>query len=127
MKKTVSLVLVLMMVMTFAGCRNSSEATEELPVDDNQGTQLISDMSVKAKEYANQLLETMLKDKGAADYQITQSNSGFLTGDRVVFLVGFQYTRDGAETVYGYKLAVNEDLTFTVMEEGTSTGEFIMQ
>lgn len=60
-------------------------------------------------------------------YEITQTNYGFITGNTVVFAIGYQYMVDESEFLYGYKLELDENQTFTLLEEGESVGEYIMR
>ncbi len=122
MKKIFVLLMTLGMVLTLAGCNPRDKATE-----DDAGMQIAADMSEKAKEYAAPLFLEYLKKQGVADYEITQTNFGFLTGDPVVFVVGYQYVVEDSEFLYGYKLKLNENQTFTLLEEGQSVGEFIFR
>lgn len=85
------------------------------------------DISAKGEADARTRLEAMLLEKGISQYEIVLSSGGFLTEDPLIFLAGYRYTYDGKEAVYGYKLHLNEDgTTFTVLEEGAETGEFIV-
>ena len=68
----------------------------------------------------------MLSEEGISQYEILLTTGGFITSDPLVFISGYQYAYDGKETVYGYKLQLNDDgSTFTVLEEGVEIGEFV--
>ena len=122
MKKTILLLLV--MILTFAGCGNQTLA--ENAVNEDAPIQTVYDDSRRAEEYAKKLFVAMLEEKGITDYEIKQTNGGFLTDDPVVYIAGYCYTYGGTEAVYGYKLTMNDDHTFSILEEGTETGKFIM-
>lgn len=68
----------------------------------------------------------MLKEQEITDYEIEETNYGFITDDPVIFIAGYRYICDGSEEVYGYKLRMNDDQTFSVIEEGVQVGKFIM-
>lgn len=61
-------------------------------------------MVEKAKEYAEQIFHEYLNTQNVTNYEITQTNYGFITGGPVVFIIGYQYTVDDSEFLYGYKL-----------------------
>ena len=68
----------------------------------------------------------MLSEEGISQYEILLTTGGFITSDPLVFISGYQYAYDRKETVYGYKLQLNDDgSTFTVLEEGVEIGEFV--
>ncbi len=122
MKKIISLVLVLTVVLIFAGCESAESVS-----DNEDGLQAVSDLSVKAKEYTDVLFDEMLKEQGITDYDITSANYGFITDDPIVFFVGYEYSVNGSDSIYGYKLTINDGLMFEVAEEGPSIGEFAME
>lgn len=122
MKKFIVLLATLVMAFALVSCNNSDVAT-----DDNVNIQMATDMVEKAKEYVEPLFHEYLDSQSVTDYEITQTNYGFITDDPVVFIIGYQYTVDDSEFLYGYKLKLNENQTFTVLEEGKSVCEFIMR
>ena len=122
MKKLIVLLATLVMLVVLVGCNNSDVA-----IDDSIDMQIAADMVEKAKEYANSLFHEYLNNQNVTDYEITQTNYGFITGDPVVFIIGYQYTVDDSEFLYGYKLELNENQTFSVLGEGEFVGEFAMR
>ena len=122
MKKLIVLLMALVMTTALIGCNNSDAVT-----DDSANIQIAADMVEKAKEYTDPLFNEYLNNQSIMDYEITYTNYGFITGDPVVFIVGYQYTVDDSEFLYGYKLGLNENQTFTVLEESEAVGEFIMK
>lgn len=123
MKKLHCLLMVFIMTILLTGCSNLVDKK----ADNDAGLQIAFDISKKAEEYTQQLLHAHLKEQGVEDYSITQTHRGFITDNPVVFIVGYQYTLDSSESYYGYKLALDEDQPFTVLEEGIPVGEFIMK
>ena len=68
----------------------------------------------------------MLSEEGISQYEILLTTGGFITSDPLVYISGYQYSYDGKNAVYGYKLQLNDDgSTFTVLEEGVEIGEFV--
>ncbi len=122
MKRIFVLLMTLVMVLALVGCNHWDVATE-----DGADMQIAADMTEKAKEYTAPLFREYLKKQSVVDYEITQTNYGFITGNPVVFVVGYQYIVDDSEFLYGYKLKLNENQTFTLLEEGESVGEFILR
>lgn len=122
MKKLIILWMTFVVVMSLAGC-NRPDKTQ----DDKADMQFVADMVEKSKDYADSLFHEQLSNESESDYEIAQINYGFITDDPLIFIIGYEYTIDHSEYLYGYKLRLNEDLTFTVIEEGESIGEFIMR
>ncbi len=122
MKKLIVLLTPLVMVVVLVGCNNS-----DVPIDDSIDMQIVADTVENAKEYSNQLFYEYLNNQDITDYEITQTNYGFITGDPVVFIIGYQYTVDDSEFLYGYKLELNENQTFSVLGEGEFIGEFAIR
>lgn len=125
-RKSVWLLIAIAFASMLTGCKTRTPAP--LPAEDASGVmQEAFDISAKAEAYARTLFEEMLLEKGITQYEIVLSSGGFVTEDPLVFLAGYRYTYDGKEAVYGYKLRLNEDGgRFTVLEEGSETGEFIV-
>ena len=122
MKKLIVLLATLVMVVVLVGCNNS-----DVTIDDSIDMQITTDMVEKAKEYADPLFHEYLNNQNITDYEITQTNYGFITGDPVIFIIGYQYTVDDFEFLYGYKLELNENQTFSVLGEGEFVGEFTIR
>lgn len=122
MKKLIVLLATLVMVVVLVGCNNS-----DVTIDDSIDMQITTDMVEKAKEYADPLFHEYLNNQNITDYEITQTNYGFITGDPAIFIIGYQYTVDDSEFLYGYKLELNENQTFSVLGESEFVGEFTIR
>lgn len=129
MKKILSLVFVLVMVLTFAGCKSAKSSSNDEQELQASGLGMATDLSGKAREYTDVLFDEMLKEQGITDYDITRTNYGFITEDPVVFIVGYEYSINGndSDNIYGYKLTVNDGLMFHVTEEGPSVAQCVME
>ena len=109
-----------------AGCSSNAGLFVSQNSETSFALQDAFDVSVKAEEYTNKLFTYMLSEEGVSQYEILLKTSGFITSDPLVYIAGYQYSYDGKEAVYGYKLQLNDGgAAFTVLEEGVETGEFV--
>lgn len=120
MKKLIAIFMAVVMVMSFVGCNRSDNS------QDSNSDVDIAAMTEKSKNYADALFQEHLNRESEGDYEIEHTYYGFITNDPLVFIIGYEYTIDGTQYVYGYKLGLNENLTFNVIEEGKSIGEFVV-
>ena len=98
--------------------------TDQQAQETHAGMQAATDTVEKAKAWTDTLFQERMDGQ---DYEITRTNAGFLTQDPPVFMVGYVYIVGDTESVYGYQLHLNEDETFTVVEEGETAAALIME
>ena len=120
MKKLLVLLMVLVMVVSLLGC-NRSDNSQDL----NSNVDIAA-MTEKSKNFADALFQEHLNSESEGDYEIEHTSYGFIISDPLAFMIGYEYTVDGTQYVYGYKLGLNENLTFNVIEEGESVGKFVL-
>lgn len=126
LRKSMLFFLSTVLLAVLAGCDNNTV----FPVAQNSDTASVLqdafDISAKAEAYTNELFTSMLSEQGISQYEILLTTNGFLTGDPLIYISGYQYSCNGKKAVYGYKLQLNDNgSTFTVLEEGVEIGEFV--
>ena len=122
MKKTVSIILIIIAIFTFTGCGNTNKVKDE-SID----IEIVNNKVEKVKEYTDTLFIKHMESEHVSTYKIKQTHYGFITDDPLIILVGYEYVVDNSEYLYGYKLKLNDNSTFTLIEESESIGKFIMR
>ena len=127
MKRIIMLFLIASaFVSILAGCNSNTAPSVSQDKEASAALQAAFDTSVEAEAYTRERFTAMLSEEGISQYEILLTTGGFITSDPLVYISGYQYSYDGKEAVYGYKLQVNDDgPTFTVLEEGVEVGEFV--
>lgn len=118
---TITLLLGLVMLISLVGCDNTDDSN-----DNSVDMQFVSEMVEESKKYADKCFEKHLSNKNQTKYEIKHSNYGFISYNPMVFAVGYEYIVDDSQYLYGYKLILNDDLSFSVIGEGETAAEFIM-
>ena len=125
-EKIILFFLTAALLSILAGCDGNTASFVDQSGDTASALQDAFDTSVKAEAYTNELFTSMLSEEGISQYEILLTTGGFITSDPLVYISGYQYSYDGKNAVYGYKLQLNDDgSTFTVLEEGVEIGEFV--
>ena len=124
-QKNMLFLFVFAIASILAGC-SSADPFVSQSSETSSALQDAFNISVKAEAYTSELFTSMLSEEGISQYEIVLTTGGIITSDPLVYIAGYQYRYDGKKAVYGYKLQLNDDgATFTVLEEGIETGEFV--
>lgn len=98
---------------TLAGCRQAGGP------GDPAAFQQLYDNSRVVQEFAQQQLEARL----GAPPQLVTTGYGFIPHEPPTYVVGFRYaTPEGGQASYGYKIEINEDGDYIILEEGEQLG-----
>ena len=117
-QKIILFLLTTAVLSILAGCDGNTASFVDQSGDTASALQDAFDTSVKAEAYTNELFTSTLSEEGISQYEILLTTGGFITSDPLVFISGYQYAYDRKETVYGYKLQLNDDgSSFTLLEE----------
>lgn len=105
MRKTISLILLVLLLLPLVSCGASDTIDAE--------TQ--SQMSFAAASYAQALFEDRMHGQ---TYEVTNISTGYTTPFSGEALYTYTFQMDGAEHSYAYLIGVDEDLNCTVLDEG---------
>lgn len=105
-----------------AGCSQPSQPFET----GSQVMQEMYDRSDAAKAFCELLFASQMAEQGVT-YTVERTSYGFYTADTAdsVYVVGFLYTADGQQGMYGYKVAVDQDRNCHVVAEGADVAAFL--
>lgn len=121
--KRMRLVLCLcVLCLLAAGCSQSSQPSET----GNQLMQEMYDCSDAAKAFCEPLFAANMAEQGVT-YTVDRTSYGFYTADMAdsVYVVGFLYSAEGQQGMYGYKVAVDQDKHCRVVAEGADVAAFL--
>lgn len=116
-----SLFLCILCLLT-AGCTQQSQPSET----GSKVMQEMYDRSDAAKAFCEPLFAAHMAEQGVT-YTVERTSYGFYTADTAdsVYVVGFLYTADGQQGMYGYKVAVDQDKNCRVVAEGADVAAFL--
>lgn len=105
-----------------AGCSQPSQPSET----GSQVMQEMYDRSDAAKAFCEPLFAAQMAESGVT-YTVDRTAYGFYTADTAdsVYVVGFLYTADGQQGMYGYKVSVDADRNCRVVAEGADVAAFL--
>ena len=90
--------------------------------EDSSGFQVAYDNSYAIKQFA----ETSFEEKmGGQEYEIINTAYGFVVSDEFYYVVGFQYEHEKQIGQYGYKIFIDEQGTYRIIEESSAVASFI--
>ncbi len=110
MKKYLSLLVAILLVLTVTGCGKNAEIIEKANL---------------AKDFVDPLF---VEKMSQSEYTVTHIATGYYTENgETVYLVGYTYTVPTSETPrqYGYKVAVDDSGKCTVLEHNAATGHLL--
>lgn len=120
-KRFALIVMAAVLCLPFAGC-TPAEKESSVPTL-NMTFQELSDQSQLVKEFAEEEFARFLQNSG--EYEILQTNYGFVTDDPPKYYAGFQYRMEDTIHYYAYQISVDDAGQCTILAEGEDVAEFL--
>ena len=123
----VSLTIIVLSLMVFllSSCSGSS-GTEQHKTAENSAFQELYNRSIVAKEYADERIDELLQSL-YPDYTVKETACGFVTAENPYYVVRYKCSDGVQDLFYGYRIAVDNSGSRTIIEEGADTGSTLLE